>query len=79
MNILNIFKKSEEQIRDDLVHNIVELITNNLEYRFSYKQQAEILKLINEKVLDKKRNKRNKFITEAREIQNSIKKIETNE
>ncbi len=77
--IKKFFTKDREEVISSTVDGIVKDIVGNYEHKFSYDEQAEILKRINEAVLDKKKDKRNELIVEAREVQDSIKKLESNE
>ncbi len=79
MNILKLFAKDRETAKKDLIKNIVEYITKDWEYKFTYEEQAEMLREINEKFLSTHKDKRNELIIEAREIQNSFKKLESDE
>lgn len=80
MNLIKkFFNKDREEIISHTVKGIVSDIIDNFEHKFTYDEQAEILKRINEAVLDKKKDKRNELIIEAREVQDSIKKLESNE
>ena len=80
MNLIKkFFNKDREEIISHTVKSIVSDIIDNFEHKFTYDEQAEILNRINEAVLDKKKDKRNELIVEAREVQESIKKLGSNE
>lgn len=72
MNLLKTFIKDRESVKADIALGIVKSITENYDYKFTYDEQSEILDDVNKKFLELHKIKRNRLITEAREIQNIL-------
>ena len=80
MSIINTIKTALTPNREDtlerFINGVVKEITTDLEYNFNYKEQVYIIREINNRFLEKTKGVRNEHINKAREIQNSIKKID---
>lgn len=72
MNLLKAFAKDREKVKSEVILGIVKSITDNYDHKFTYEEQSEMLETVNKKFLETHKNKRNKLITEAREIQNIL-------
>lgn len=83
MSIINTIKNALTPDRNNtlekFIDGVVREVTDHFEYKFTPEEQAYIIKEINDRFMEKTKDKRNEHINKAREIQNSIKKIESNE
>lgn len=77
--ILKIFTKDREKVIENLIKGVIVSITDNYEYKFTPEEQTSIMKQINDKYMEITKERRNKYIGKAREIQDSIKEFENDE
>lgn len=68
------FKKDREKEKDEVVSALENRITNN-HLNFDDLEQVEILNRLTIRIFERKKDKRNRLVEEARMAQNSMKEI----